>query len=45
MAGQYNKHIVASAFRQRVIESDLLGKIVEDIEALLGEKHARGYRK
>ncbi len=45
MAGQYNKHIVASAFRQRVIKSDLLGKIVVDIEALLGKKHARGYRK
>ncbi len=44
MAGQYNKYRVSSTFRQRVIESDLLGKIAEDIDALLGKKHARGYR-
>lgn len=45
MAGQYNKHMVSATFRQRVIKSDLLGKIAEDIGALLGKKHARGYRK
>lgn len=41
MAGQYNKHKVSAAFRQRVIESDLLGKIGTDIETLLGVKNAR----
>lgn len=41
MAGRYNKHKVSSAFRQRVIEADLLGKIGQDIEAVLGVKNAR----
>jgi CRISPR-associated protein Cas1 len=41
MAGQYNKHKVSAAFRQRVIEADLLGKIAQDIEAILGVKNAR----
>ena len=38
MAGQYNKHKVSSAFRQRVIEMDLLKKLGEDISVMLGEK-------
>ncbi len=38
MAGQYNKHKVSSAFRQRVIEMDLLKKLAEDIPFVLGEK-------
>ena len=45
MAGQYNKHKVSSAFRQRVIETDLLGKIAQDIEIILGIKNARRDRK
>jgi CRISPR-associated protein Cas1 len=45
MAGQYNKHKVSTAFRQRVIETDLLGKIGQDIEAILGVKNARRDRQ
>lgn len=41
MAGQYNKHKVSAAFRQRVIEVDLLSKIGPDIESILGVKNAR----
>jgi CRISPR-associated protein Cas1 len=41
MAGHYNKHKVSAAFRQRVIEIDLLGKIGQDIEVMLGVKNAR----
>lgn len=41
MAGSYNKHKVSAAFRKRVIEIDLLGKIGPDIESILGVKNAR----
>lgn len=41
MAGYYNKHKVSAAFRQRVIKVDLLGKIGQDIEFILGVKNAR----
>lgn len=41
MAGNYNKHKVSAAFRQRVIETDLLGKLGQDIETILGGKNAR----
>ena len=44
MAGRYNKHKVASAFRARVIDADLLGKIGPDIDSVLGEKRARRHR-
>ena len=44
LAGQYNKHKVAAAFRQRVLERDLLGQIGADIEAMLGGKHAGCHR-
>ena len=44
LAGQYNKHKVAAAFRQRVLERDLLGQIGPDIEAMLGGKHAGCHR-
>jgi CRISP-associated protein Cas1 len=37
MAGTYNKHKVAAAFRNRVIEIDLLAKIGPDIQHILGE--------
>ena len=45
LAGQYNKHKVAAAFRQRVLERDLLGQIGADIEAMLGGKHAGRHRQ
>lgn len=39
MAGNYDKYVVANAFRQRVIEVNLMNKITEDIQImLLGEK-------
>jgi CRISPR-associated protein Cas1 len=41
MAGRYNKHKVSEAFRQRVIDMDLLLKLALDIPEILGEKHAR----
>jgi CRISP-associated protein Cas1 len=44
MAGNYNKHKVSAAFRQRVIETDLLGNIGQDIEMMLGVKNARSDR-
>jgi len=37
MAGQYGRHKLASEFRKRVIEIDLLGSIGPDIESLLGK--------
>lgn len=40
MAGHYNKHKVSAAFRQRVIEMDLLGKIGQDIDSIFGMKNA-----
>jgi len=40
MAGNYNKHKVSAAFRKRVVEYDLLGKIGPDIENMLGVKNA-----
>ena len=40
MAGRYNKHKVASAFRKRVLKMDLLVKIGLDIEEMLGSSHA-----
>ena len=41
MAGRYNKHKVADAFRKRVLEMDLLACIGSDIEEVLGGKNAR----
>jgi len=45
MAGKYNRHKVSAAFRQRVIEADLLGRIGQDIDAILGVKNARRHRQ
>ncbi|GAB4564318.1 MAG: type I-E CRISPR-associated endonuclease Cas1e [Geothermobacteraceae bacterium] len=45
MAGRYDKHKVSSAFRQRVIEYDLLAKIGPDINAMLWGENARRHRK
>lgn len=41
MAGRYDKHKVSSAFRQRVISTDLLKRLAEDIPDLLGAPRAR----
>lgn len=40
MGGRYNKHSVAEAFRCKVIEMDILGRIGRDVKAMLegGEK-------
>ncbi|TAF15787.1 MAG: type I-E CRISPR-associated endonuclease Cas1 [Alphaproteobacteria bacterium] len=46
MAGRYDKHKLASAFRERVLEMDVLGRIGSDIEEMLaGGKHAGRRRK
>ncbi|MGC1329026.1 type I-E CRISPR-associated endonuclease Cas1e [Pseudomonas sp.] len=45
LAGRYDKHKVAAAFRQRVIEMDILAKLGEDISAMLGGEHARRHRQ
>lgn len=45
LAGRYDKHKVAGAFRQRVIEMDLLAKIGDDIAELLGGKSAHRARQ
>lgn len=36
LAGTYDKHRVANAFRKRVIKTDLLGNIGKDIDEMLG---------
>lgn len=45
MAGRYNKHKVSTAFRERVIEMNLLEKLAEDIPSILGVRRARRRRK
>lgn len=40
LAGRYDKHKVAAAFRRRVIELDLLARIGEDVAAVLGDSRA-----
>lgn len=40
LAGRYDKHKVAAAFRKRVIETDLLAKYSEDVPAMLGSVSA-----
>lgn len=45
MAGRYDRHKVSTAFRQRVIEIDLLTKLAKDIPDLLGSDYARRRRK
>ena len=44
LAGVYNKYTVSEAFRKRVLDMDLLARVPEDLESLIGEKHARRYR-
>lgn len=45
LAGRYDKHKVAAAFRQRVIDMGLLEKLGDDIAAMLGGSHARRPRQ
>ncbi|MDP2129033.1 MAG: type I-E CRISPR-associated endonuclease Cas1e [Pseudohongiella sp.] len=45
MAGRYDKHKVSAAFRQRVIEMDLLARLALDIPDVLGVGGARRNRK
>lgn len=45
LAGRYDKHKVAAAFRLRAIEMDLLGKLAEDITMVLGGRCANRSRK
>lgn len=45
MGGRYNKYKVANAFKDRVIEMDLLQTVAKDIDVILGEKRARRARK
>lgn len=40
MAGRYNKELVSTRFRERVIEMDLLARIGRDVPRLLGEADA-----
>jgi len=45
LAGRYDKYKVAAAFRQRVIDMDLLAKLGDDIAAMFGGTHARRPRQ
>lgn len=45
LAGRYDKHKVSAAFRQRVIAMDLLTKVGDDIQEMLGGGNARRRRK
>lgn len=45
MAGRYDKQKVSAAFRQRVIDLDLLVLIADDIAEMLGVSNARRRRK
>lgn len=45
MAGRYDKHKVSAMFRQRVIDTELLAKLANDIPDVLGVVHARRRRK
>lgn len=44
MAGRYDKHKVSAAFRQRVIDMDLLDKLSDDIPNVLGGSRAHRRR-
>lgn len=45
LAGRYDKHKVAAAFRQRVIEMDLLARLGGDIGTMLEGSRARRHRQ
>ena len=44
-AGRYDKHKVSAAFRQRVIDMELLTRVGEDIQDMFGGTNARRRRK
>ncbi len=45
LAGRYDKHRVAAAFRERVIKTDLLANVATDIAAMLGNVRAHRHRQ
>lgn len=45
LAGFYDKHKVASRFRERVIDMDLLAKVGDDVNSILGSGRVNRYRK
>lgn len=45
LAGRYDKHKVSAGFRQRVLETDLLAKVGDDILDIFGVSRARRNRK
>ena len=45
MAGRYDKYKVLTAFRQRLIEMELLVKLPSDISHMLGLNNGRSRRK
>lgn len=45
LAGRYDKHKVSAAFRQRVMDMELLAKVGEDIPSMFGVTNARRHRK
>lgn len=45
LAGRYDKHKVSAAFRERVIQMNLLAKVGDDIGSVLGGHGARRSRK
>lgn len=45
LAGRYDKHKVSAAFRQRVIDMELLTRVGEDIQDMFGGTNARRRRK
>jgi CRISPR-associated protein Cas1 len=45
MAGRYDKHKVLTAFRERLLDMELLVKLPDDITNMLGLKNGRSRRK
>lgn len=45
LAGRYDKHKVSAAFRRRVLDTNLLARIGDDIQEIFGEGNARRRRK
>lgn len=45
LAGRYDKHKVSAAFRQRVIDMELLAQVGDDIPGMFGGSNARRRRK
>ncbi len=45
LAGRYDKHRVSGAFRQRVLDTDLLARVGDDIQDIFGVPNARRRRQ